>query len=158
MSTLIPWRARLSMIPRLAPWSDIDTLQDRLDRIRGRIPGVFPEETTEWLPAVDLEEKDEEFLLTAEFPGMNEKDVTVDVEGNTLTLKGEKKTEREEKKEKNGRWHLVERAWGSFERSFTLPSSVDTQKIKAEFKNGLLTVHLPKRETSTARRVPISGK
>jgi HSP20 family protein len=89
---------------------------------------------------------------------MSEKDVTVDVEGNTLTLKGEKKTEREEKKEKNGRWHLVERAWGSFERSFTLPSSVDPQKIKADFENGLLTVHLPKRETSTARRVPISGK
>ena len=87
MSTLIPWRTRFWMIPRRAPWSDIETLQDRLDRIWGRIPGVFPEETMEWLPAVDLEEKDDEFLLTAEFPGMSEKDVTVDVEGNTLTLR-----------------------------------------------------------------------
>jgi HSP20 family protein len=154
MSTMIPWRTRFQ---RLAPWSDFESLQDRLDRIWGRVPGVFPEETMEWLPAVDLQEKDDEFLLTAEFPGMDEKDVAVDVEGNTLTLKGEKKTEREEKK-KNGRWHLVERAWGSFERSLTLPISVDSQRIKAEFKNGLLTVHLPKRETSTARRVPISGK
>lgn len=157
MSTLIPRRTRFSTIPRLVPLSDIETMQDRLDRMWGRIPGVLAEETAEWLPAVDLEEKENEFLLTAELPGMSEKDVKVDVEGNTLTLRGEKQTEREEKNEKEGRWHLVERAWGSFERSFTLPSTVDSQKIEAEFKNGLLTVHLPKRATSTARRVPIHG-
>ena len=156
MSTMIPWRTRFSPLSRLAPWSDIENLQDRVDRLMGR-KGLFSEELAEWSPAIDLEEKEKEFVMTGEFPGMTEKDITVDVEQNTLTLKGEKRSEREEKNEKNGRWHLIERSWGSFERSFTLPSGVDAPKIKAEFTNGVLTIHLPKREASTARRIPING-
>jgi HSP20 family protein len=75
-----------------------------------------------------------------------------------LTLKGEKKSEREEKKEKNGRWHLIERSYGSFLRSFTLPATVDPAKIDAKFENGVLVVHMPKRKESSARQVPIAGK
>jgi HSP20 family protein len=155
MSTLTPWRARLA--PRLAPWSSFDTLQDRIDRIFGRAgPDFLPEDPMAWVPAIDLEEKDEEFVMTAEFPGMSEKDVTVDIEQSTLTLKGEKKSERKEEK-KNGRWYLVERAWGAFERSFTLPSSVDPARVKAKMENGVLTIHMPKRASSAARRIPIGG-
>lgn len=157
MSTLIPWRTRYAS--RLSPWSDLDTLQERIDRIISRAaPDLFAENPMEWAPAIDLEEKENEFVMTAEFPGMTEKDVTVDIEQNTLTLKGEKKSERkEEKKEKNGRWHIVERSWGAFERSFTLPGTVDATRIKAGMENGVLTIHMPKRTSSAARRVPIGG-
>jgi HSP20 family protein len=159
MTTLTAHKSRLAPLARLTPWADFDAFQDRIDRLMRRWPALpdLDEEIT-WAPAVDLQEKEDEFVMTAELPGMTDKDVTVEAEQNTLTIKGEKKTEREEKKEKNGRWHLVERSWGSFERSFTLPGNIDTGKIKAGFEAGLLTIHLPKREPSTARRVPINGQ
>jgi HSP20 family protein len=142
---------------RLTPWADLDAFQDRIDRLMGRLPALpSVEAEITWAPAIDVQEKENEFVMTAELPGMSQKDVTVDVEQNTLTIKGEKNAEREEKKEKNGRWHLIERSWGSFERSFTLPRNVDAGKVKAGFENGLLTIHLPKREPSDARRVPIN--
>jgi HSP20 family protein len=157
MSTLIARKPRIA--PRLSPWADFETFQNRINRIMGRAaPDMFPEDPMAWAPAIDLEEKEDEFVLTAEFPGMTEKDVSVDVEQNVLTLKGEKKTEREETKEKNGRWHLVERSWGAFERSFTLPSTVDLTAIKAGMESGLLTVHMPKRKASAARRIPIGSE
>jgi HSP20 family protein len=157
MTTLIPRRNRLTPLARLTPWADFEAFQDRIDRLMGRpsAPAASEDEFS-WTPAIDVQEKDGEFLMTAELPGMTEKDVTVDVEQNTLTIKGEKKAEREETKEKNGRWHLVERSWGSFERSFTLPGNVDAGKVKAGFENGILTIHLPKREPSDTRRVPIN--
>jgi HSP20 family protein len=159
MSTLIPWRTASRPISRLAPWAEFESFQDRLERMLGRpFQRALAEEPMAWAPAVDLKETDAEFVMTAEFPGMTEKEITIDVEQNTLTLRGEKKSEHEEKREKNGRWHVVERSWGAFERSFTLPSTVDAQKIKAEFKDGLLTIHLPKREKSNARRIPIGTR
>lgn len=155
MSTLIPWRSRYAS--RLSPWSDFDALQERVERMMGRaMPDFLSQDALPWAPVIDLEEKDEEFVMTAEFPGMTEKDVTVDVEQNTLTLKGEKKSERKEKGD-NGRWHIVERSWGAFERSFTLPGTVDAAGIKAGMENGVLTVHMPKRASSAARRIPIGG-
>jgi HSP20 family protein len=157
MSTLAPWRPRLSPFTRLSPWFDIDDLQQRLDRAFGRpFPGLS-EEPVEWLPAIDLKEAEDEFILSGEFPGMTEKDINVDIEQNTLTLRGEKKSEREEEKEDGGRWHLIERSYGSFRRSFTLPGSVDAAKIKAQFENGVLTVHMPKRKESSARHIAING-
>lgn len=157
MSTLIPRRTRLAPLPRSTPWADFESWQDRLERLIGGAGFPPVADVTTWTPAIDVEEKESEFVLTAECPGMKEKDIAVDVEQNTLTIKGEKQSEREEKKEKNGRWHLVERSWGSFERSFTLPSNADTSRAKASFENGVLTIRLPKREPSTARRVPIKG-
>jgi HSP20 family protein len=157
MATLIPRKSRLAPLARLTPWADLEAFQDRIDRLMGRshaLPALADEAS--WMPAIDVQEKESEYVMTAELPGMTEKDVTVDVEQNTLTIKGEKKTEREETKEQNGRWHLVERSWGSFERSFTLPGNIDGTKVKAGFENGLLTIHLPKREPSDARRVPIN--
>jgi HSP20 family protein len=92
-------------------------------------------------PAVDVTEDDKAYHIAAELPGMAEKDVEVKLTDELLTLKGEKREEREEK-DKN--YHLTERAYGSFERSFRLPSGVDRDKIAAEFKNGVLTITLPK--------------
>jgi HSP20 family protein len=149
MNALAPWRTRIS------PWQDLETLRERLDRAFGW--PAFPNEgSAAWIPAVDLEENDKEFVLTAELPGVKEKDVDVEFDQNMLTLKGEKRTEREETTEKNGRWHVIERSHGQFVRSFTLPPAVDPTKAKADFKDGVLTVHLPKRKEATARKIAIS--
>lgn len=157
MSTLAPWRPRLSPFARISPWFDADDLQHRLDRAFGRPFPNLTEEPMRWLPAIDLKELEGEFVLTGEFPGMSEEDINVDIEQNTLTLRGEKRSEREEEKENGGRWHLIERSYGSFRRSFTLPSSVDASSIKARFESGVLTVHMPKRKESSARRIAISA-
>jgi len=109
-------------------------------------------------PKMDLEETEKEYRITAELPGMEEKDVEVLLAGNTLTLKGEKK---EEKEEKGKSFYHVERSYGTFQRTVPLPEGVDLKKIDAEFKNGVLTVKLPKTaEAKTkGRKVPIkSGK
>lgn len=98
-------------------------------------------------PAVDVAEDDNSFKITAELPGLNEKEVELAVSGEMLTLKGEKHQEKEEKK-KN--YYLSERSYGSFERSFALPQSVDRDKINAIFTNGVLTIQLPK--TATAQK------
>jgi HSP20 family protein len=138
---------------------DLESLHERLDRMfRASFPTIAAEQPSEWLPSIDLKEDDNEFLLTGEFPGLTDKDVQVEVEGNVLTLKGEKKSEREEKQEKNGHWHLIERTYGSFQRSFSLPASVEASRIDAKFENGVLTVHMPKRKEATARQIPINGK
>jgi HSP20 family protein len=151
MNALAPWRTRIT------PWQDLETLRDRLDRVFGSGWPVFPsEEAGAWIPAVDLEESETEFVLTAELPGLTEKDVEIEFDQNMLTFKGEKRTEREETKEKNGRWHVIERSHGQFVRSFTLPPAVDPSKAKADFRDGVLTVHLPKRKEATARKIAIS--
>jgi HSP20 family protein len=158
MTTLAPWRSRFSPFHRVTPWSELESLHERLERMMNRgVPGMSTEEPMAWAPAVDLEEGESEFTLTAELAGMSEEDIHLDVEDNVLTLQGEKKTEREEKNG-NGRWHLVERTYGTFERSFTLPRAVDTENIEAEFDKGLLTVHIPKRAAASARRISIGEK
>jgi HSP20 family protein len=136
----------------------MENLQDRFDRLFGSFPALAAEQPSEWWPAVDLKEAEGEFLLTGEFPGLTEKDITVEIEQNVLTLRGEKKSEREETKEKNGRWHLIERTYGSFQRSFTLPGNVDASKIDAKFENGVLTVHMPKRHEAAARQIAVTAK
>jgi HSP20 family protein len=157
MDALAPWRPR--PFARISPWTNLETLHDQLDRMfRASFPTLNADQSAEWLPAVDLKEDDKEFLLTGEFPGLTEKDVKVEIEGNVLSLKGEKRSEREEKQEKNGHWHLIERSYGSFQRSFSLPASVDPAKIDAKFENGVLIVHMPKRKEASARQIPINGK
>jgi HSP20 family protein len=93
-------------------------------------------------PAVEITEDDKMFKITAELPGLEQKDIGVIVSGDTLTLKGEKRYEKDEEKDKDR--HMSERAYGSFQRSFTLPESVDRDKIAAELANGVLTITLPK--------------
>lgn len=149
MKALTPWTRAMS------PWNELEQLQDRVNRVFG-LNTPFFDEPLAWRPAVNLKEEDNEYILTAELPGMELKDIEVDVDKDTLTLKGEKKYEHEETKE--GRWHLYERSYGTFERSFALPRAVEAEKVRAEFEDGVLTVHLPKRKEAMGRKVEIAKK
>ncbi len=108
---------------------------------------------TGWLPAVDVRESDEAFVFTAELPGIGKDEVDITVEDSILTIKGERRF-NEEDEEKN--YRRIERAYGSFSRSFRLPSAVDAERIAAVFENGLLTVTVPKAELAKARKISIS--
>jgi HSP20 family protein len=103
-----------------------------------------------WYPPVEVVENKDEFVLTAELPGLNEKDVELVFEKDVLTLKGEKIAELKDA-DSEKRYHLIERNYGAFQRSFTFPTSVNETKIAAEFKEGILTVHLPKTTEAKAR-------
>jgi len=105
------------------------------------------------MPNVDVHETDREFTIEAELAGLDEKDVELELKDDVLTLKGEKKAEKEEKKKD---YHLSERSWGSFERSFHLPDGVDRDKVSAKFRNGVLTVSLPKTEKARKESRKIS--
>lgn len=107
-------------------------------------------------PHVDVKESDKEITVTAELPGVSEKDVEVSISGDVLTLKGEKKAEKEEKEEN---WHRIERRYGSFHRSFGLPAEVDAEKIAASYKNGVLTVTLPKSKAAreASRKIAVKA-
>lgn len=107
---------------------------------------------TQWAPPVDITEDDKEYLVKAELPELKKEDVKVTVENSELTISGERKFEKEEK---NKKYHRIERSYGSFVRSFTLPESVNGEKVKAEFKDGLLTVHLPKDEKTKSKTVEV---
>jgi len=106
-----------------------------------------------WAPAVDILEKDGDLILRAEVPGLEEKDIELKLEGNVLTLKGERKFENKDKRED---YHRVESYYGVFSRSFTLPDSADRDKINAEYKNGVLTVRIPQRPEVKPREIPVS--
>jgi HSP20 family protein len=105
-----------------------------------------------WSPAVDIQETADALVLTAELPGLSAEQVDVSVENQVLTLSGERKFERDAKGET---LHRVERAYGAFSRSFTLPTSVAVDRVEARFENGLLTVTLPKQETAKSRKIAI---
>ena len=106
-----------------------------------------------WVPAVDIRETENELIVKADVPDMKFEDIDVRMENGTLTLKGERKFESDKKEE--GGWHRVERSFGSFERVFTLPDSVNPEDVKAEYKNGVLTVTLPKKEIAKPRQVKV---
>ena len=114
------------------------------------------EETTtgKWFPKVDIFENKDHLMIEAELPGMTRDDFDLSFENNVLTLKGERKFE---KKTDEGNYHRVERSYGSFARSFTLPQTVSVEGAKAEFENGILHVSLPKREEVKARKIEITG-
>jgi HSP20 family protein len=106
-----------------------------------------------WLPAVDILEKEGNLILRAELPGMTEKQIDVKLEGNTLTLKGERKMDNEDKK---NNYHRVESFYGAFTRSFRLPETVDLEKISADYKNGVLTVTIPQKPEVKPREITVS--
>jgi HSP20 family protein len=115
--------------------------------------GSLMESRESWMPSVDILEKDGNLILRAELPGMTEKDIDLKIEGDTLTLKGERKMENEDKK---SNYHRVESFYGSFSRSFRLPDTVDYEKIDAKYKNGVLTVTLPQKPEVKPREIPVS--
>jgi len=106
-----------------------------------------------WLPAVDVRESDEAFVFTAELPGLIKEDVTITIEDKVLTVSGERKFEG---KKENQNYHRIERAYGTFARSFSLPHEVDQDEIAATFENGLLTISIPKAEAIKPHRIEIS--
>ncbi len=148
-------------IVRWEPFRDLMTVQERMNRIFDdafRGVGRHGEEDEwalggTWAPPVDIYEQEGNLVMKAELPGIDPKDVDVRVENNVLTLTGERKFENEVKREQ---YHRVERAYGRFSRSFTLPNVVDTAHIKAEFKDGLLRVVMPKREEAKPKQISIS--
>ena len=106
-----------------------------------------------WTPSVDIMEKDGNLILRAELPGLDEKEIDLKLEGNILTIKGERKMENEDEK---GKYHRIESYYGSFTRSFRLPDTVDYEKISAEYKNGVLKVTIPQKPEVKPREIPVS--
>src|ERR671936_1612800 len=138
----------INTLTRFEPLREMEDFQNRLSTLFGRPlrrPDGHREEITlaDWTPLADITEDEKEYLIKAELPEMKKEDVKVTVENGVLTISGERKFEKEEKKRK---YHRVERGYGTFLRSFTLPDDADASKVKAEFKNGLLTVRVPKSE------------
>lgn len=136
---------------------EMEELSNRFSRLLTRWP--FREEgvgealtVSEWSPVVDISETDSEFLIKAEIPGVDKKDVKVTVQDGVLTIQGERKREKEEK---GRRFHRLERSYGAFMRTFDLPEDVDQDKLKAEFKDGMLYVHLPKTEKAMTKVIEV---
>ena len=144
-------------ITRFDPFRDMAVLQDRMNRLfndsySGRTQEDHMLSRGTWIPPVDIYEINGELVLKAELPDMKREDIDVTVENNTLTVRGERKLDNEIKQEN---FHRVERAYGSFVRTFSLPPTVDTGKIGAEYKDGVLTVKLPMREEAKARSIDV---
>jgi HSP20 family protein len=145
----------MATIARLEPFRGLSTLQDQFNRLFNESFRNQPEESalTTWAPAVDIYETPNELVVKADLPDVNEKDIDVRVENNLLTIRGERKFEKSVSEENFLR---VERTYGAFSRSFSLPNTVNAEKIGAEYKNGVLTVTLPKREESKPRQVKVT--
>jgi HSP20 family protein len=148
-------------IVRWEPFRDLMSLQDRMNRLfdesyRSTQRGGADDEWAlggSWAPAVDIYEQGTDIVLKAELPGVDPKDVDIRLENNVLSLRGQRKLEGEVKREN---YHRVERSYGTFSRSFTLPTVVDQASIKAEFKDGMLQVVLPKREEAKPKQIQVS--
>jgi HSP20 family protein len=156
----MPEEEAMSLV-RYRPWTSPRTwptfpdMPSRLGRVFEEMLGGDAGEGLGWTPAVDIIEHDGELRLTAELPGVKREDVNIELNEGMLSIRGEK---REEKEQKTGSARLIERSWGAFERSFTLPRSVDAEKITAEFKDGVLIVHMPKTAKAVGRKVEIASK
>jgi HSP20 family protein len=146
---------------RWEPVREIGTIQNEMNRLFNTLfeaPGHAGNggnagALRRWIPAMDLVETDDDFVLRADLPGLSEDDVNIELEDNVLTISGERKAEHEERKEG---YYRVERASGSFTRSLTLPEGVDPDAVKASFDRGVLEVRVPKPEAKKPRKVAIS--
>jgi len=141
---------------RFDPFREMAILQNRVNRAFGDIGRRYDDEAFArgaWVPPVDIFENEKhEIVLKAELPDLNREDIELKVENNTLTLGGHKKASNEVKDEQ---YHRIERSFGSFSRTFTLPATVDTGRIAAEYKNGVLTVTLPQREDAKPKQIEV---
>ena len=139
-------------IIKYAPFSGFDSVpglrafEDTMSRLFAE-PGVRP-----WVPAVDIRETEHEIVLKADIPGLNFEDIGVHLENGTLTLRAERKFEKNEDK---GGWHRQERTYGKFERVFDLPDTIEVDAVKADYKNGVLTVNLPKKEIAKPKQIKV---
>lgn len=147
-----------TQLSRWNPWKEMEQMQNRLasmwslDPLRANGGKEESLAIADWSPRVDIVEDEKEILVKAELPEMKKEDVKVEVDQGVLMVSGERKMEKEEK---NKKYHRVEREYGSFMRSFTLPAEVIADKVTADFKDGVLTVHLPKDAKAGAKTVEI---
>ncbi|HTY84322.1 MAG TPA: Hsp20/alpha crystallin family protein [Silvibacterium sp.] len=146
----------MTVLTRWEPFRDFATLQDRINRVfhESYTGGQDDSLTTSsFAPAVDVYEDEHKVTLKIEVPGIEEKDIDVRVENNTLTVHGERKIEKEEKEEN---YRRVERQYGSFTRSFTLPQTVDTENVSANYDKGVLKITLPKKAEAKPKQIKVS--
>ena len=145
----------MTVLTRWDPFRELNVLQDRMNRLfQDYAPRGEQDLTTgNFVPPVDIYEDEHSVTLKVEVPGLDPKDVDVQVENNTLTIKGERKFEKEEKEEN---FHRIERRYGSFIRSFTLPSTVDTDNVKADYENGVLKIQLAKRAEGKPKQIKVN--
>ncbi len=142
----------MTTLTRWSPWSELEEMQRTLTRLLDETTGgVRPSEGT-WLPAVDIRETDDALIVTAELPGIDKKDVHLDIRDGVLTISGERKYEKDVKEENV---HRIERAYGRFSRSFALPRNVDTDKVEAKMDKGVLEIRLPKKESAKPKAIEI---
>ncbi len=144
---------------RWEPVRELNTIQNEMNRLfntffEAPAQSNGPTAARRWLPAMDLVEAGDEFVLRADLPGVSEDDVNIELEDNVLTISGERKSEHEERKEG---YYRVERASGNFSRSLTLPEGVDPEKVRASFDRGVLEVRIPKPEQRKPHKVTISA-
>jgi len=142
---------------RWDPFRELEDMSDRLNRMFSRpaLPTANGKETmvvADWVPSVDVSETEEGYQIKAEIPDVKKEDVKVTLEDGVLTIQGERKQEKDETGKK---YHRVERSYGSFVRSFTLPDLVDEEQVKAEFKDGGLNLHLPKSEKAKPKAIEV---
>ena len=143
---------------RFDPFRELSTMQDRINRIFGdAYTRRYDDDLTqrgEWFPPVDIYENgNDEIVLKAELPGLQREDISLRVENNTLTLHGERKRDTEIRQEQ---YHRVERSYGAFSRSFSLPSRIDTANVRAEFKEGVLSIKLPVKAEAKPRQIEVA--
>lgn len=142
---------------RWDPFRELEDMTERLNRMFARSStrtagGKEHLTVADWIPTVDISETDQEYLIKAELPEVKKEDVKVTVEDGVLTIQGERHQEQEDK---NRKYHRVERSYGTFMRSFTLPESVDEAGVKAEYKDGVLSLHLPKVEKVKPKAIEV---
>jgi len=141
---------------RWDPFKELEEMEKRLAALFGRVPRTDGDKeamtVAEWSPLVDIAEDEKEYVIKAELPEVRKEDVKLTIQDDVLTISGERKSEKEEKGKK---YHRVERAYGSFLRSFTLPEDADGTKVSADYKDGVLKVHLPKSEKAKPKAIEV---
>ncbi|MDD2699744.1 MAG: Hsp20/alpha crystallin family protein [Sideroxydans sp.] len=140
------------------PFKELEDVSNRLNRLFGRAGSTEDSDqnmlaVADWSPSVDISETDDAYLIKGEIPGVKKEDVKVSVQDGMLTIQGERKMEKEEK---NKKFHRVECSYGNFVRSFRMPDDADENKVKAEFKDGMLNVSLPKTEKARNRSINVT--
>jgi HSP20 family protein len=149
----------MTVLTRFEPFREFSTLQDRINRVFRESYGHGPAgqdeslTTSSFAPAVDVYEDEHNVTLKIEVPGIDEKDIDVRLENNTLTVHGERKIEKEEKEEN---YRRVERQYGSFTRTFTLPTTVDSEKVSATYDKGVLKIALPKKAEAKPKQIKVN--
>ena len=140
------------------PFKELEDVSNRLNRLFSRSPARTESNQemlamADWTPSVDISETDTAYLIKGEIPGVKKEDVKITIEDGMVTMRGERKQEKEEK---NKKFHRIERSYGSFIRSFRMPDDVDESAIKAEFKDGMISVTLPKSAKAKAKAIEVS--